>query len=204
MPRGSLSALEYALGSRSKIAVLRILFQSRQGFSGAALARHTGVGLFAVQNTLSALESIGLVEVQRGNAEHRYRLNERHHLVSHGLKDLFESERQIQQKLAKELQKLLKGKVTCAGFFGSFARGNPKPGSDIDLFVIVDSVQDKERVGALLADVQVDITQRYGWPLQPVIFEKSRLKNKRGRIKELLEQVTRDWHHVVGLEPSKL
>jgi hypothetical protein len=59
------------------------------GHSGGAIARQAGVALFAVQKTLASLEGIGLVDVERGPVENRYRLNTRHHLVAHGLRALF-------------------------------------------------------------------------------------------------------------------
>jgi len=80
------------------------------GHSGGAKARQAGVALFAVQKTLASLEGIGLVDVERGPVENRYRLNTRHRLVAHGLRALFEGERHMPRVLARELGNLLKAK----------------------------------------------------------------------------------------------
>jgi predicted nucleotidyltransferase len=182
------------------VAVLRSLFHSRLGYSGSAISRQTGVALFAVQKTLSALEGIGLVDVERGPVENRYRLNTQHYLVANGLDALFAGERKMSAALAQELAGLLEGKVVSAGLFGSFSRGGARAGSDIDLFVVVNNLKEKQRVSELLSDAQHDLTRRYGWPVQPVIFERSRLR--KGQV--LLDQATLDWQHVTGLSPHEL
>ncbi len=198
------SSLEQVLGTKSKVAVLRYLFHSKLGHSGSAIARQAGIALFAAQKTLASLEGIGLVDVERGPVENRYRLNTRHYLVAHGLRALFEGERHMPRVLARELGNLLEGKVVAAGLFGSFARGAARAGSDIDLFVLVRTLKDKEEVGRILSDAQPEMTRRYGWPVQAVIFERRRLADGIIKGQTLLEEATRDWQHVAGLTPSEL
>src|SRR5437870_3512577 len=107
--------LEQALGAKSKVAALRVLINSKIGFSGSSVAKRAGMGLLAIQNALADLEGLGLVEVERGSVEHRYRLNFRHRLVVHGLRALFEAERGMVKALARELRPLLEGHVMSAG-----------------------------------------------------------------------------------------
>ncbi|MDB6008818.1 MAG: hypothetical protein JWL65_1068 [Gammaproteobacteria bacterium] len=198
------SSLEQVLGAKSKVAVLRRLFHSKLGHSGGAIARQTGVALFAVQKTLASLEGIGLVDVERGPVENRYRLNTRHYLVEHGLRALFEGERHMPRVLARELRGLLEGKVIAAGLFGSFARGAARAGSDIDLFVVVKTLKDKEDISRILSDAQPDMTRRYGWPVQAVIFERRRLAEGLMKGQTLLDEAAGDWQHVAGLTPREL
>jgi predicted nucleotidyltransferase len=198
------SSLEVVLGARSKVAVLRSLFHSKLGYSGGAIARQTGVALFAVQKTLAALEGIGLVDVERGAVENRYRLNTKHYLVAHGLSALFEGEKRMPQAVARELRGLLEGKVIAAGLFGSFARGAAGEGSDIDLFVVVQTLKDREYVSRILSDAQAAMTRRYGWPVQAVIFERRRLAQGLAKGQTLLNEATNDWQHVAGMTPQEL
>jgi predicted nucleotidyltransferase len=195
--------LEQVLGAKSKVAALRVLINSKIGFSGSSVAKRAGMGLLAIQNALADLEGLGLVEVERGSVEHRYRLNFKHHLVAHGLQALFEAERGMVKALARELRPLLEGAVVSAGLFGSFASGRAKPGSDIDLLVIVETLRERERVSALLSDRLPNLTGRYGLPLQPVIYERRRLTNSNG-IRELLEAVETDWVQVAGVNLEQI
>jgi predicted nucleotidyltransferase len=84
-----------------------------------------------------------------------------------------------------------------AGIFGSFAQGRAKPGSDIDLLVIVETLKERERMSALLSDELPKLTEQYGLPIQPVIYERRLLPNSSGA-HELLETVERDWVTVAG------
>ena len=202
--RSKLSLLEQVIGARSKIAVLRSLFNSKLGHSGGAIARQTGIGLYAVQKTLATLEGVGLVDVERGPVENRYRLNTQHYLVANGLSALFEGERRMPQALARELSALLKGKVVSAGLFGSFPRGAARAGSDIDLFVVVQTLAEKDQISQMLTDAQAGLTRRYGWPVQAVIFERRRLVLGLSKDRPLLEEAAAAWQHVTGQTAHEL
>src|SRR5947209_204620 len=195
--------LEHVLGAKSKVAALRVLFNSKIGFSGNSIAKRAGMGLLAIQHALADLEGLGLVRVERGSVEHRYRLNFKHYLVGHGLRALFEAERGMAKALAHDLRPLLKGQVLSAGLFGSFARGRAKPWSDIDLLVIVETLKERERVGALLSDKLQSLAERYGLPLQPVIYERRRLNHGSG-VQELLETAEQDWVQVAGINLKQI
>jgi predicted nucleotidyltransferase len=195
--------LEQVLGAKSKVAALRVLINLKIGFSGSSVAKRAGMGLLAIQNALADLEGLGLVEVERGSVEHRYRLNFKHHLVSQGLRALFEAERGMVKALAHDLRPLLEGRVTSAGLFGSFARGEAKPGSDIDLLVIVETLKERERVSALLSDQLPNLTERYGLPLQPIIYERRRLSHG-GGVQELLETAKQDWVQIAGQDLKQI
>lgn len=202
-PRPS-STLEQVLGTRSKVAILRTLLQSKAGYSGSSIADRTGVALFAVQRSLAALENVGLVKVERGSVENRYRLNDRHYLIANGLRRLFLGERSMAAALAHELAVLLEGKVIAAGLFGSFARGEATEGSDIDLFIVVQNARDEDRVNGILVKAQSDLTQRFGWPIQPVIFDKRRVAAGLRRGESFFNEVERDWRHVIGVTPREI
>ena len=194
--------LEHILGAKSKVAALRVLINSKIGFSGSSVAKRAGMGLLAIQNALADLEGLGLVGVERGSVEHRYRLNFKHHLVVHGLRALFEAERGMVKALARDLRPLLEGRVVCAGLFGSFAQGRAKPGSDIDLLVIVETLKERERVSALLSDELPKLTEQYGLPIQPVMYERRRF-NSAGA-SELLETAEQDWISVAGEDLKRI
>jgi predicted nucleotidyltransferase len=198
MAERSSRLLEYILGAKSKVAALRVLFNSKIGISGGAVAKRAGMGLLAIQNALADLERLGIVEVERGSVEHRYRLNFKHYLVRHGLQALYEAEQGIVQMLARDLRPVLEGRVVTAGLFGSFARGSATTVSDIDLLVIVETLKDRDRVSALLSDRLSEITGRYGLPLQPVIFERRRLMSAGKGMRQLLASAEADWVAIAG------
>lgn len=192
--------LEHLLGAKSKIAALRVLFKSKLGYSGSAVAKRSGMGLLAIQNALADLEHLGLVTVERGAVEHRYRLNSHHYLVAHGLQSLFEGERKLSTALVDELRALLGNKVVSAGLFGSFARGEAKADSDIDLLVVVGTHQEKALASRALSDAAGTLSAKYGLPVQPIILERRQLSGEAGNTKSLLDEAERDWLPVAGEE----
>jgi hypothetical protein len=105
--------------------------------------------------------------------------------------------------LARDLRPLLEGRVLSAGLFGSFARGEAKPGSNIDLLVIVETLKERERIGALLSDQLQSLAERYGLPLQPVIYERRRLNHGSGA-QDLLEMAEQDWVQVTGVDIKQI
>lgn len=197
-------SLNHILGAKSKVAALRVLFNSKVGVSGSTVAKRAGMGLLAIQNALADLERLGIVEVERGSVEHRYRLNFQHHIVQHGLQALFAAERDMVKAITRELRLLLEGVVVTAGLFGSFARGEAGPGSDIDLLVIAATAQQRERVSALLSDKLPAFAERYGLPLQPVIFERRRLASANGGMQDLIETAAQDWIPIAGKDFKQL
>ena len=50
--------LDHILGAKSKVAALRVLFNSKVGFSGSTVAKRAGMGLLAIQNALADLERL--------------------------------------------------------------------------------------------------------------------------------------------------
>ncbi len=70
--------------------------------------------------------------------------------------------------------------------------------SDIDLLVIVETARQRERVSALLSDKLPDFAERYGLPLQPVIFERRRLSQANGGMNDLIENAEQAWIPVAG------
>lgn len=204
MPDQSSHILEHILGAKSKVAALRVLFGSKLGYSGSGISKRTGMGLLAIQNALADLERLGLVQVERGAVEHRYRLNTLHYLVTHGLQSLFEGERKLTKSFVDELRKLLEGKVVSAGLFGSFVRGEVKANSDIDLLVIVCNLKEREHASRVLSDATTTLSIKYGLPVQPVILERRQLTSDTGSIQHLLDEAERDWLPVAGEELSRL
>jgi predicted nucleotidyltransferase len=190
--------LENILGSKSKVAVLRVLINSKIGYSGSEISRRSGKGLLSIQNALADLEGCGLLDVHRGKVEHRYRLNRDHYLVAHGLRQLFASEGEMMKSLARHLTAVLDGKVVAAGLFGSAARGEARPGSDIDLIVIVESKKEYHKVSRLLLDPVERLSKQFGWPVQLVIYLRKDLSNGSAAKKGLLREVASDWIPVVG------
>ena len=121
----------------SSIKVLRVLAKSELDFTGRQIADMAGLNPQTCQNTLDRLNDLRLLAVRRVGRAYLYRLKSNNAIVNQMLAPLFNTEKNL---LANELTKVanrLEGTAIAVILFGSVARGEEEPESDIDLAVIV-------------------------------------------------------------------
>lgn len=138
--------------SRARIAVLKALLMHPDGrFYLRELAQETGMPLRSVQVEVGRLTEAGILECETRGRQTYYRVNERCGIIPE-LRSMFVktvgAADAIQDALVPEADS-----ITAAFIYGSLARGDMRPESDIDLFV-VGSVT-LRRLTALLKDVNV-------------------------------------------------
>ncbi|HZP94744.1 MAG TPA: nucleotidyltransferase domain-containing protein [Candidatus Limnocylindria bacterium] len=131
-------ALDDLFRTGSHIRVLRVLHDLPHGVgvSGREIARRAGLSAPTARDVLAALVEQGVVRVQRSLKNASYRLNEEHVLVA-PLHELLAYESAVKDRLEREVAAVLRRKrgVTAAYLFGSAARGDMRPTSDIDIAV---------------------------------------------------------------------
>jgi predicted nucleotidyltransferase len=98
------------------------------------LARLTGCSLYLVQRELARLERTGIIRREPRGRQVEYSLVPEHP-VWPGLSDLLLRTEALAGRLASALEPL-GDRVTLAWVFGSTARGDARPDSDIDLMVV--------------------------------------------------------------------
>jgi len=135
------------LGSKTKIAVLRMLFRyPYKRFTGRELARLTrGASKSSVLRVIKDLEASDLVRTEYHGKTLLISLNKRI-IVYEELAKLFGNERKAFGKITKRLKHMVPQKADCCLLFGSVARVEERPGSDLDLLVIVPDLRTKKEV----------------------------------------------------------
>lgn len=130
--------LDDLFATGSHVRVLRALDALPAGVavSGRELARRAGVSQPTVRDALASLQQQGLLTVARSLRRDSYRFNPEHFLVP-VIRDLFRAERSVPVEVERELATAIRslGGITEAHLFGSAARGNMRPDSDIDVAV---------------------------------------------------------------------
>ncbi|MDQ7772065.1 MAG: nucleotidyltransferase domain-containing protein [Elusimicrobiales bacterium] len=161
--------LDWVFAAPSQLAVLRALKDTSEGMSGRAAARAAGVNHQACKQALDRLEAIGLVIRQGSGHTQLLRLNFGHQLVKEALLPLFAAESAFRARLSADIARGLGGNAGSVTIFGSSARGEDRPGSDIDLLLVTD-----RRSKAALADKAAEFgrgfTRKYGIRLSPIIY----------------------------------
>jgi DNA-binding MarR family transcriptional regulator len=129
---------ESLLSSKIRVAVLRLLLRyPSKRFGGRELARLLGFSPSIVLKTLDSFSRYGLIHKTRLGKATAWKINEHHFLTSKLslLTDLDgESMAALCQKIKAAFSK--KKNIIKVVVFGSIAKGEEKPDSDIDLFVL--------------------------------------------------------------------
>lgn len=170
--------LDEVLGARSKVALLRLLVQTRGEHTGRELARLVDLDAKTCHTSLQALAREGVIEHRKAGTAILYRLNETHVLVEDLLVPLFDRESTFLAEYAKDLRSHLKASVVSLVLFGSVARREERSKSDVDLVVIVSNPS-----GAIKAEEAVDraavhLSTRYGNPPQVIVYDRDSFRRK--------------------------
>jgi predicted nucleotidyltransferase len=130
-------SLDHILGTRNKVRLLRCLFTLDRAVSGREACRLAGVSSIG-QRSLDELVDVGIATRTEGTAQHWYAAHRGHPLAS-PLEALFKREAAALDQLLDTLRGGFDRieAIMAAYVFGSFARGENRPDSDLDLLVIL-------------------------------------------------------------------
>jgi predicted nucleotidyltransferase len=180
--------LDEVFRSRSHVAVLRTLLDTATGFTGNEIARQAGMHPRSALKALTSLEALGIVRRQRGGRDHIFTLNRRHFLVKEALIPFYEAERRLPHEIVAVLSKALERRVVSSVIFGSVARKEETPESDLDLCCIVRSEEDKDPARDALQSAASTLHETFGVRIAPLhmTVDEIRKKSHSGFVKELL------------------
>jgi predicted nucleotidyltransferase len=174
--------LDDLLGSPIRIRVLRVLtrFPSR-GFTGRELAKLCESSPSQTNTALESLRDSGVVFREIAGRSHVWRLAPEH-VLRDVLVRMFHGEANSLELLKAEIGALLRPlPVTRAFLFGSVARGDERPTSDIDLLVLVESKVAKEKVESTISRASSQFSLKFGNPLSPLVLGRSQTRNPASR-----------------------
>jgi predicted nucleotidyltransferase len=197
--------LDSILSSGVRVRALRVLADAPQPLSGREIARQAHASRAMTQRGLGELTQLGVVLMEETSAQHLYRLNENHHLVRDGLLPLFRAERQRAEEIFAELRRILldeagaaDGCVLTAYLFGSAARGDDVPGSDLDVLVITPDARDAEAVHDILSARAPALRTYFGVVLSPMVVDLSTARRQAGSTDSFLRNAIREGRRIYG------
>lgn len=174
----------------SNVAVLRALLDTNTGFSGNEVARVAGMNPRSAFKALTSLEELGIVNRIVGGRDHIFTLNREHFLVQEIILKMYSIESKFLDEIITSLSLILKKRVYSAVIFGSIARKEEKPLSDLDICCIVNSQLDVIFIRHTLNQESQKLYRKFGIKLAPVIFMKDAFlrKKKSKLIKSIVEE----------------
>lgn len=197
--------LDRIFSSGVRVRVLRALADAPHPMSGREVARMAGAGRSMTQHVLTEFAEMAIVSAETTRAQHLYVLNRQHRLVRDGVLPLFRAERQRVVDLFAELKRIVaedsgapEGRVLAAYVFGSAARGDDVPGSDLDLLVITRSACEAEAVHDLLSGYAPALRTCFGVTLSPVVIDAATARRQAANGDSFLRSAVRDGRRVHG------
>jgi predicted nucleotidyltransferase len=160
--------LETLLGSKTKVRILRTLNKHRgKEFTIRELSALIGTSHTGARKALRDLYEMNAVTLRAAGRSHTVALNERSVLYP-TLADLFRAEDETMEELIRDLREGLCSQpaVESAKLFGSVARGEEGPRSDIDLLI---TSSDREKAEEIVTELQILCSNKYGNPIMPLI-----------------------------------
>lgn len=119
--------------------ILRYLCRAGGEHTGRAIGRAVQLSHPAVHRALRTLAGRAMVQAVKHGPAIAYSLNEEHWLVRTGIRPLFEAESGLLAAIGEAVRKAAGVRVRSVILFGSVARGEAEPGSDIDLLCVTAS-----------------------------------------------------------------
>ncbi|HVS32987.1 MAG TPA: nucleotidyltransferase domain-containing protein [Thermoanaerobaculia bacterium] len=168
------SAVASALFTPVQQRVLGLLFaQPERRFQSAELIRLAGSGTGAVHRQLQRLEKAGLVKVSRDGNQKYYEAS-RNTPVFPELHGLIVKTVGVVEPLRAALAPLA-ARIDLAFVFGSVAKGNERPDSDIDLMIVSDQVTYPDAYEALQ-----EAEGLLARAINPTVMTRAEWRRKRG------------------------
>ena len=183
-------------------AVMRALFDTTNGLTGNAVARSAGMHPRSALKALTSLEALHLVRRQRGGRDHIFTLNRKHFLFKKAILPVYSGERALRSSLEETLAGMLSPVVVSAIIFGSVARHEEVPGSDLDLCCITKNSLEKDRVRTVVNDNALHLSRKYGVALAPILFSEQEFRRKAHS--RLIGDIVREGRVIFGKSPEKV
>lgn len=192
-----LNVLDEILGRRSNVRLLRALTPLEHPVSGREAARLAGLSHRAIVS-LDDLTSLGLIERRETTGQHLYSFNGRHALAP-AILELFTAEHERTAALLNTVKRHAEAAgAAYAGVFGSAARGEETPGSDLDVIVLVDLSNRSEEAHESLIAASEALQHEFGVRLSPVVLTLEQARKQARQRSPFLRDVMRDARRILG------
>jgi predicted nucleotidyltransferase len=186
----------------SNVSVLRSLLDTSTGFSGNEVARVSGIHPRTAFKALTLLEELGIVRRQRGGRDHIFSLNREHFLFGEAIVKIFQVESDFREEIIKTLASILKRHVYSALIFGSAARREEKPLSDLDVCCIINLPTERLFVSDLLNKKSPMLYKKFGIRVASIFFSKKQFMKKRKS--KLIQSIAKEGILITGKHPKGL
>jgi len=194
--------LDIVLSVPSHISILRVLKDVKEGLSGREIARRAGLNHQTTAASLARLENRGVIRRLGAGRNQLFRLNRDNVLVNKVLLPMLAGEQKQFILMQENLAEVVAGHCLSAVIFGSVAREEETPDSDLDIMLIVGkkTVSMQEITRKL---VQTGM-ESWGVRVSPIMLTRAELIQRVKRNDELVYSVLNEGIVLWGQNPRAL
>lgn len=193
--------VENLLGTRSRVAVLRVLHGVSVPLNASQIAARIGVTHPAVTSALADFASMGIVQQTSAGRATVHWLNRSSVYVESLLDPLFQAERDLPEDLIDDLASAFQGEAISVVLFGSYARGDQTPESDVDVALIAEGGATRIALESAAVDHAIKFRDRFGASLSYLVYTRDEAATLSHTSPDLAESIKRDGIVILGLSP---
>jgi predicted nucleotidyltransferase len=198
---GGVDILEALFGGPGRTAVLRLLATQTSELTGRQVAELAGVSQPGTARILNHLAGFGVVQRRRAGQAILHQLDRDNLLVQTVVLPALAAEAHLIEDLKSELRVAFGSLAMSVVLFGSVARGESGPGSDIDVLVVTVGQPEALEAMRVADEVGQRFFRRYGMPLSVIVTARDRLPGQPGAF---LSRARDEGVLVSGVELSEL
>ncbi|MBA4370974.1 MAG: hypothetical protein C0418_05275 [Coriobacteriaceae bacterium] len=198
----SIDILEALFGGPARIAILRLLVRSAVPLTGRQVAELGGLSQPGASRALEHLAELGVVHRRRVGRATLHELERENVLVETMVLPVIEAESSLGDALRADLAEALSGAAVAVVLFGSVARGEAGPGSDIDVLAVVEDDSAAAAAGVAADEAGPRLFRRWGMPLSVVVTTRRSLAQEspafleRVRVEGVAVSGTAEWERM--------
>ena len=183
--------------------MLRVLNGVSVPLHAARIAALAGLSKPATATALGDLQRIGLVDGSPAGRSVVYWLVRDNVYVQRVVRPAFGFESDFPDMLESDLRSWFGQDAMSVVLFGSYARGDQADTSDVDVVLVGDSPEAKERLDAAVDERGSEFDRRYGASLSAIVYDPAQAGDLWRRAPALLESIAKDGIVVSGLFPQE-
>lgn len=181
------NVLEEVFGTSERVKVLRVLARYPKEFTSRELSGYCGVSVRGIIDILTIFERHGFIKSRRVGKSILWKVDENHYLTKSLILPNFELEKDLTNQLKRMISVIIrKFPIQKAVIYGSVARGNERPDSDIDLLLVVE--KKGKWVGELQDKLREEVLKLFGNTLSILVCTPSEYKKMASGLKKEIEK----------------
>lgn len=196
-----LEPLDSILGQRSKVRILRFLFEQSTELTGREIARKVGLSHLKTHQVLREFSQEGIALSKTIGKAIIYKLNEDNMVTRDILRTLFRSEKELVLKLIEVVSNRLRVFVeTIVLYGGILAKGNGAKSNMVELLLIVRDDMNLRAVEQGLKYTQEEVKKAFGNFISAKIWSISELRGRYMEEDEFTIQILKSGKVIYGRE----